>query len=515
MRWAPSFGGDSFALATNPSSLPASSLTALTEAAAAIGSTLNLDSVLSTIARLACDVTRGEVSSVFSLDPARGKLVVLAATGQWRDVLVGHEFDVHVGIPGEVIHRSSAMIVDDVDRCTKFCKEIDDLSSMHTRSVIAAPMVHQGEVTGVIEVVNRRDQSAFTDVDLEVLKIFATLAASAVQNARAHQDLQDRLAGLRDSVGKHDAIVGESAVWRRVLELCDRVAPSNATVLLLGETGTGKELTARYIHNTSKRRRETFVAINCAAMTETLLESELFGHEKGAFTGACARRRGWFEVADGGTLFLDEIGDISRAMQVKLLRVLQERKITRVGSTQTLPCNVRIIAATNRNLKNMMIDGKFREDLYYRLSVFPIKLPALRDRREDVPRFVEHVAERARRECGIAELHVDARTMDVLSQYDWPGNIRELQNVVERAVLMSDGDVLLPCHLPPDLGTEDEDGLPDREPTTLYGQERAMIAKALEECGWNQSQAARKLGITRYHLRHRVKKYNLRKPSRA
>jgi len=399
-------------------SLPASSLTALTEAAAAISSTLDLDSVLSTIARLACEVTRGEVSSVFSLDSQRNRMIVVAATGQWRDVLVGQEFQANVGIPGMVVRTSAPMIVVDIDRCSKFCKEIDDLSSMQTRSVIAAPMIHGGDVIGVIEVVNRRDESEFADADMEVLKIFATLAASASQNARAHQHVKEQLSGLRDSVTKRDVIIGESSCWRRVLALCDRVAPSNATVLLLGETGTGKELTARYVHNASRRCDETFVAVNCAAIPETLLESELFGHEKGAFTGAYARRRGWFEVANRGTLLLDEIGDVSRPMQVKLLRVLQEKRIVRVGGTQPVACDVRIITATNRNLKNMMIDGLFREDLYYRLSVFPIELPALRDRRADIPQLVEHITGRAKRECGILDLHVAPETMDILVQYD-------------------------------------------------------------------------------------------------
>ena len=493
-------------------SLPASSLTALTEAAAAISSTLDLDSVLSTIARLACEVTRGEVSSVFSLDSQRNRMTVVAATGQWRDVLVGQEFQADVGIPGMVVRTSDPMIVVDIDSCGKFCKEIDDLSSMQTRSVIAAPMIHGGDVIGVIEVVNRRDESEFADADLEVLKIFATLAASATQNARAHQHVKEQLSGLRDSVTKRDVIIGESPCWRRVLALCDRVAPSNATVSLLGETGTGKELTARYIHNASRRRDETLVAVNCAAMPETLLESELFGHEKGTFTGAYARRRGWFEVANRGTLLLDEIGDFSRPMQVKLLRVLQEKRIVRVGGTQPVACDVRIITATNRNLKNMMIDGLFREDLYYRLSVFPIELPALRDRRADIPQLAEQITGRAKRECGILDLHVAPETMDILVQYDWPGNIRELQNVVERSVLMSDGDVLLPCHLPPDIAAATPATGLAEDPSTLHGQERALILKALEAHNWNQSRAARALGITRYHLRHRIKKYGLKKP---
>ena len=502
-------------MSTASHSLPASSLTALTQAATAISSTLELDSVLTTIARLACEVTRGEVSSVFALDAGRDQLVVLAATGKWREVLVGRRFDAHTGIPGEVVRTTKPMIVTDVQSSRKYCKEIDDLSSMATRSLIAAPMIHRGVVIGAIEVVNRRGEDQFGGADLEVLQLFATFAASAIQNARAHENLKEQLHGLRDLATKRDVIIGNSPSWRRVLELCDRVARTNATVLLLGETGTGKELATRYIHNASRRRDSTFVAVNCAALPETLLESELFGHEKGAFTGAHTRRRGWFEVADGGTLLLDEIGDVSRAMQAKLLRVLQERKFVRVGGTESIACDVRVVAATNRNLKNMMIDGLFREDLYYRLSVFPVELPPLRERREDIPLFVEHVVDLARREGGIDRLAIAPDTMDILVRYDWPGNVRELQNVVERSVLMSDGDVLLPCHLPPDIAAAPRAGDFEQENSTLHGQERALILKTLEGCKWNQCETARALGTTRYHIRHRMKKYRIKRPVHA
>ena len=494
-------------------SIPASSLTALTEAAAAISSTLDLQAVLSTIARLACEVTRAEASGVFFLDPTRRKLVVVAATGNWREALVGREFDANVGIPGEVARTGEPMLVPDVDRCSKFCKETDDLSSMRTRSVIAVSMTRRGETIGVVEVVNRRDEGAFTDHDVKVLQIFSTLAASASWNARKHQDLKDQLVVLRESQADRHTVIGESAPWKRVLELCRRVAPSNATVLLLGETGTGKELTARRIHDTSRRRDGPFVAVNCAAIPETLLESELFGHEKGAFSGAHLRRRGWFEAAHRGTLLLDEIGEISRPMQATLLRVLQEKRLVRVGGTQTVPCDARIIAATNRNLKNMMIDGLFREDLYYRLSVFPIELPALRDRKEDIPRFVEHIVDRARRECGIVDLQVAAETMNVLTEYAWPGNIRELQNVVERSVLMSDGPVLLPHHLPSDIQTSVDREGSSGTATTLHGQERASIVKALNDHDWNQTRAAEVLGVTRYYVRHRMQRYGIKKPA--
>ena len=495
-----------------PHFLSPSALTALTQAAAAINSTLELDRVLTTIARLACTVTRGESSSVLMLDSDEKKLVVAAATGQWREAFIAREYDATLGIPGEVVKTGYPKLVLDIHTEPRFHADIDRLSKHRTRSVIAAPMVHRTKVIGVIEVVNRRDETDFNDQDLKILQVFATLAAGATQNARTHHELKQRFAGLRDSVMKRKEILGDSAVWRKTINLCDRVSRSGATVLLLGETGTGKELTARYIHNMSPRHDAAFVAVNCAALTETLLESELFGHEKGSFTGAHAQRRGWFEVATGGTLFLDEIGEISRAMQAKLLRVLQEKCFVRVGGTKSVSCDTRVIAATNRNLKHLMIDGVFREDLYYRISVFPITLPPLRERLEDIPIFVDAFVKTSARECNIANLGVAADTMDIFMGYHWPGNIRELQNVIERSVLMSNGDTLLPEHLPVDILEAARVDEGDQPCSELSRHEKQLIVDSLENHGWNQSKAARALGITRYHMRHRIKKYAIRKP---
>lgn len=497
-------------MASSAQTLSPAALTALTEAAGALNSTLDVTAVLGTIAQLARIVTRSEASCVFNLTGKRSKLTVAAATGHWKDAMEGREFDSRLGIPGQVVRSGQPVMIRDVRNNPRFHREIDELSQ-RTRTLLAVPMIHRGEVIGVVEVVNRRDERDFSEEDLKILQLFATFASSAAANAREHDDLKQQFAGLRDSVMKRTTIIGESPQLKKVLELCDRVARGQTTVLLLGETGTGKEVTARHIHNLSRRRDELFVAVNCAALPENLLESELFGHEKGAFTGAHAQHRGWFEVASKGTLFLDEIGEISRATQAKLLRSLQEKQITRVGGTESIACDTRIIAATNRNLKNMMIDGLFREDLYYRLSVFPIQLPPLRERGDDIPLFVNHFVTKAARECNIRELRVDQETIAALRAYHWPGNIRELQNVMERSVLMSDGATLLPCHLPPEIETVEGGGGAEAESNTLYGQERALIVQALEKCGWNQSQAARALGITRDLMRHRIKKYGIRR----
>jgi transcriptional regulator with PAS, ATPase and Fis domain len=308
-------------------------------------------------------------------------------------------------------------------------------------------------------------------------------------------------------------IIGQSPTLGAVLELCARVAGSNATVLVLGETGTGKEMLSRHIHLNSPRHDKAFIAINCAALPETLLESELFGHEKGAFTGAVAQKLGRFELASGGTLFLDEIGDLSPSTQLKLLRVLQEREFVRVGGTKTVSCDVRIIAATNRDLHKALEEKTFREDLYYRLNVFPIQTPPLRERREDIPLLVEHFIGFSARQLNAPAPAISNDALALLTSYRWPGNIRELQNIMERAVLLCDGPTIDVAQLPREIVGEDTEPLRDKQDSSLWGYEKALINRALKEAGWNQTKAAKALGISRDNLRYRIKKYNIEKPS--
>jgi len=355
------------------------------------------------------------------------------------------------------------------------------------------------------------------------VRVFANLAAVAASHAQAYDQVSRANRGLRQSMGDY-RIIGRSQAIQHVIELCQKVALSNATVLLYGETGTGKELAARAIHDFSNRKDQPFIAINCAALPEGLLESELFGHERGAFTGATGQKIGRFELADGGTLFLDEIGDLAPSIQVKLLRVLQEREFVRVGGTQTLTCDVRIIAATNRDLKREMQAGRFREELYYRLNVFPIMLPRLGQRVEDIPLLFDHFAAQLAPALGVEQPRVSDEAMALLMRYEWPGNIRELRNVVERCTLLAAEDgIIQPSHLPPEISGE-AGGAPAEEPPVLgstmpaHGSrlaehEKALILKALDETDWNQSAAARSLGITRDHLRYRIKKYGLKRQS--
>jgi len=312
---------------------------------------------------------------------------------------------------------------------------------------------------------------------------------------------------------RFEQIIGNSPALEAVLEQVERVAPTDSTVLIQGETGTGKELIARAIHNLSMRCGRPFIKLNCAAIPFDLLESELFGHERGAFTGAIAQKIGRFELADKGTLFLDEVGDIPPALQPKLLRVLQEQEFERLGSTRTHQVDVRLVAATNRNLVEMVKRNEFRSDLYYRLDVFPIPLPPLRERREDIPALVEHFVEIYARRMGKEIAHIPAETMSALVSYFWPGNIRELQNFIERSVILTSGNVLHPPLASLKSSAEAE----SLGPITLEDEERDHIRKILEETRWvvaGPNGAAARLGIKRSTLYFRMQKLGISRAKR-
>jgi transcriptional regulator with GAF, ATPase, and Fis domain len=314
---------------------------------------------------------------------------------------------------------------------------------------------------------------------------------------------------------RFEQLVGNSPALESVLEQVERVAPTSSTVLIQGETGTGKELIARAIHNISSRCGRSFVKLNCAAIPLDLLESELFGHEKGAFTGAIAQKIGRFELADKGTLFLDEVGDIPQSLQPKLLRVVQEQEFERLGSTRTHRVDVRLVAATNRDLTEMVRRREFRSDLYYRLNVFPILLPPLRERREDIPALVMHFVETFGRRMGKQIEHIPPGTMSALSSYPWPGNIRELQNLIERAVILSN-EGILPNPLLTVVSAGAKEVMSSSLPTTLRDSERALILHTLERVGWlvgGASGAAAKLGLKRTTLINKMKKLGISRPS--
>jgi len=503
--------------------LPPEALSALVSASAAINAAQKLSETLDAIARAAASVMRAEASSVIVLEKARRRQVFRAAVGDRAHQLLGTDYDAGVGISGKAIATGQVQIVNDVARDKSHYAEIDQRLAFRTRSLIAAPLVNKSATLGVVEVLNPVQRDRFTDADGELCKIFANLAAIALANAQLYDRIERENIQLKQTYQAGQDIVGISAAMENVRGLIRRVARSPATVLLLGETGTGKELAARLVHAHSDRADAPFVAINCAALPETLLESELFGHEAGAFTGAVERKPGRFELAEGGTIFLDEIAEMAPSIQVKLLRVLQEREIVRVGGTETIGCDVRVIAATNRDLTEEMRSRRFREDLYYRLNVFPIEIPPLRQRREDIPLLVDHFLRRVAEEMKMPAPIISPEAMAALTRYDYPGNIRELQNILERACLLCrrmdspwpQGDPIQLAHLPRELGAAVEDALAgDQAPpaSALAASERALIIQALRDNGWNQTGAARALGISRDNIRYRIAKYGIQLP---
>ncbi|HEX6851620.1 MAG TPA: sigma-54 dependent transcriptional regulator [Candidatus Polarisedimenticolaceae bacterium] len=357
--------------------------------------------------------------------------------------------------------------------------------------------------------------------DLDEMKVVVRKTFDQKRLARENADLKTQNRDLRAELqGKYrfEGMVGRSAKMRAIFQLIERVAGTGSTIMIQGESGTGKELIARAIHYSSGRGEKPFVSINCGALPDELLESELFGHMKGSFTGASATKKGLFEAADGGTIFLDEIGETSPAMQIKLLRVLQERKIRRVGGTEEIDVDVRVITATNQDLEKMVRERRFREDLFYRINVIPIRMPALREKPEDIPPLAEHFLEKYRKSMGKSLRSVSEEAMELLEAYHWPGNVRELENVLERAVALEMGDVIQPDSLPREIragrgrrGEVDvvlpESGIDlDRHLEELRGR---YMAEALERCNGVQTRAAELLGMTFRSFRYFAKKYGL------
>jgi len=388
-------------------------------------------------------------------------------------------------------------------------------------SYVAVPLVVEDTTIGVLgATITKTTEIGFEDC-VRILTIIASLFAQAIYSFQLNTSEKERLKELKlyykmewdSKVHNFGDIIGDSPKMNIVFQVIQRIAQSDVTVLVRGETGTGKELVAAAIHKRSKRKDEPFIKLNCAAITDSLLESELFGHEKGAFTDARETRKGRFELADGGTLFLDEIGDISASAQVKLLRVLQEREFERVGGSKTIKVNVRLVAATNRNLEQMVKDGKFREDLYYRLNVIPIDLPPLRERGDDIRQLVEFFLEMAIKNHK-KPVSLLPEAMDILCKYPWPGNVRELENTIERIVLMGSEDMtkmdmlfLLPALN--DLNLKKEYKTIPMENKTLEEIEQEAIETALENNNFNQSNAAKELGITLRQMGYKIKKYGI------
>jgi two-component system response regulator HydG len=383
-----------------------------------------------------------------------------------------------------------------------------------SEKIVAFPLRHEGQFLGAMLIACPGGCDCVTK-DLDIIEIILEQSTGAIRRAIAHEEeIRELRTRIEKSSGFGD-LVGKDPQMQVIYKLIEDVAPTDATVLIQGESGTGKELVARAIHNNSLRKDEPFIVINCSAYPATLLESELFGHEKGAFTGAVRQKSGRFEQADGGTVFLDEIGEISPTAQIKLLRILQNQKFERVGGEKTLTVNTRILAATNKDLQQEVKTGSFREDLFYRLNVIPIQVPPLRDRRNDIPLLAKNFLQKFAGEQNKTVQRFSSEAMRLLLNYDWPGNVRELENSIEHATVIVKGKYVEVSELPAGIqqARPRNPKISNGAKHSIMENEKNLLREVLGECNWNKKETAAKLGISRSTLYEKLKKYNITKPT--
>jgi len=440
--------------------------------------------------------------------------IILQRRGEELDTVAAHNIppesagvlsEVSSSMVRQVLKTGAPHLTHDAQADPRF-GQADSVILHQITSMLCAPMYLDDRVIGVIYLDSQRDRQRFNDDNLSFVTIFARMAAIAVDYAQSYGELyvkKQLLQGELDQLRpQFEEIIGKSPKMQEVFDLMRRVMNSDISVLIEGESGTGKELVARALHYNGPRRDKPFVAQYCGNLAESLLESELFGHKKGSFTGAIADKKGLFEIADGGTFFLDEIADISPTIQSKLLRVLQEGEIRRVGDTESHLVNVRIISATNKSLKEEVNSGKFREDLYYRLNVIAVTLPALRERAGDIPLLAQHFAKKFAEKNEMPVKRISPRAMQVLANYSWPGNVRELENTMDRAIILSEDDVI-------DI---DDLLIPEADRMlspymTLKARERDIVLKTLEDCGQNKTRTAEILGVSLRWLHYKLNEW--------
>ena len=497
-------------------------ITALYEISKLLGSSLNLRANLRSVMRVLSeylDMKRGTVAL-----KSNNELSVIAAHGMSEEEIKKGRYKLGEGIIGRVAKLGAPIVIPNIGDEPLFLNKTGARKTIKKENIafLCVPIKLKNETLGVMSVdrLFGSERISFEE-DIRLLKIIASLIA---QSVKLHQEVEkEREAFLEEKENlknqlkgryKIENIIGQSDRMQEVFEAVHRVAPSKANVLLRGESGTGKELAAKAIHYMSLRAKGPFIKFNCASIPEGLLESELFGHEKGAFTGAMAMRKGRFELADKGTIFLDEIGDLPLSLQPKILRVLQEKEFERVGGEKTIKVDIRLIVATSRNLEELVSKGKFREDLYYRLNVVPVFLPSLREKKEDIALLAEYFLKKYNKENNKSAT-IKSDVLDVFMNYDWPGNVRELENIIERLVVMSAGKIITKSDLPltiKDQSIKSKYGIQSKDalPLTIEEIEKARISDALKNNNWNQSKAAKALGITPRQIGYKIKKYNLR-----
>ena len=463
------------------------------------------------------------LEAILAIAPADQAAILLTEDGttgfssvQGKDRRLGENQPIHASqtILNRVLEERLAVLTSDVQSDETY-RDADSLLQRRVHSVLAVPLEAQDKVLGILYLEASSAGARFDSDLLQLVTTLGNITALAIENARHLERLGGENRRLHEELNIHHSMIGESKAMHEVYGFVSRVAGRDSTVLISGESGTGKELVARAVHMNSGRSDKPFVAINCAAITETLLESELFGHERGAFTGAVSQKKGKLEVAEGGTVFLDEIGELAVPMQAKLLRVLQEREFERVGGTRPIKLDVRLIAATNRDLKEASRSGAFRPDLYYRLNVVSLHMPALRERREDIPMlaayFAAQYAEKVKRR--VAGISPEAR--NCLMRYEWPGNVRELENAIERAVVLGSTELILPDDLPESIL---EETAASGEPVSalhdgIREAKKVLIERAIEQANGNYTEAAKILGVHANHLFRLIRTLNL-KPKR-
>ena len=510
-------------------------LSSLNVIATTISRSLELEKVLADTLRTVLDLMDLKAGWIFLREGETDKLILTSHLGLSPE-FVREETERPLGncICSHVMRRKKPLIAENILKCSRLSRSVVEEQGLACHASV--PLISKDRVVGVMNVASENFRP-FSDEDLGLLTGIGHQVGVAIENARLFEDTRkksselkeayERLKSLYEELKRErkktktlkkaleerfglENIVGKNHKMQAIYDLIEDISQSDSTVLIQGESGTGKELIARALHVLSPRKERPFVVANCSAYAQTLLESELFGHEKGAFTGAIRRKKGRFELADGGSIFLDEIGEIPPTTQLVLLRVLQEKKFERVGGEDTIKVDVRVIAATNRNLAQDMMSGRFREDLYYRLNVIPVMVPPLRERKDDIPLLVKHFLEVYSTASSKAIRGFSEEVMQIFLDYDWPGNVRELQNVVEHAVILAKGEMITQIDLPHSLKETFPRTYADI--SSLRDTEKNLILKVLKETDGNKYQAAKRLGITRSTLYGKLRKHAIMVP---
>jgi Nif-specific regulatory protein len=474
----------------------------------------DLNSLLTQILGSATRLCEGDASSLLLVNKKTNELYFEVALGIAGPAVKNFTVKIGEGIAGWVALHDKSIIANDAENDKRHQKDIAKQVNYPSKTILAVPMRVKDECIGVIEIINKKQGKPFTQEDIDWLEIFANQAGIAVVNARSIERVQSEIQLLQNQLNSgqgYHALIAKSPAILEKLEIVERVAKTDSSVLILGESGVGKELFAEQIHLKSPRNKRPFVRVNCAALPEGLLESELFGHVKGAFTNAISSRQGRFELADGGTIFLDEIGDLPLALQAKLLRVLQEKKFEKVGSDTTVTVDVRVLAATNKDIEKQVEEGQFRKDLYYRLNVLPLFIPPLRQRTEDIPALADFFLKKFMGETKKQFEGFSEDAMETMLSYSWPGNIRELENCIERACVIGKGkqivgeDLLLKNSSIQAIQEASDRNL--RNALNVF--KGRFIKKVLEENHWNQTEAAKALDIQRTYLSRLIKELEI------